>query len=108
MFEFTLLNIAYIVLGVIAFIILISIRQVNQYQRGVKFTLGKYKGTMNPGWRLILPIFQSYRKVDLRVKAVDVQKQEAITKDNIAVGVNAVIYYRVTEAEKAILEVEDF
>lgn len=93
---------------VIVFIILISIKQVNQYQRGVKFTLGKYSGIMEPGWRLVVPVFQSYQKVDLRVKAVDVPNQEAITKDNISVSVNAVIYYKVAEAEKAVLEVENF
>lgn len=102
------LNIFLIVLGVIVFIILISIRQINQYQKGVKFTLGKYSGIMKPGWRLIFPIFQSHRKVDLRVRAVDVPSQEAITKDNISVAVNAVIYYKVIEAEKAVLEVEDY
>lgn len=96
------------ILGVIVFIILISIRQVNQYQKGVKFMLGKYIGLMNPGWRLVFPIIQSYRKVDLRVKAVDVPSQEAITKDNISVSVNAVIYYKVRNADKAILEVENF
>ena len=103
-----MINIIYSVLGAIVFVILISIRQITQYQRGVKFTFGKYSGTMNPGWRLVLPIFQSYRKIDLRVKAVDVQKQEAITRDNIAVGVNAVIYYKIVEAEKVVLEVEDY
>jgi regulator of protease activity HflC (stomatin/prohibitin superfamily) len=92
----------------IAVIILISIRQINQYEKGVKFTLGKYVGLMSPGWRLVLPIFQSYKKVDLRVKAVDVPNQEAITKDNISVGVNAVIYYKVQDANKAVLEVENF
>jgi len=70
--------------------------------------LGKYAGLMNPGWRLVWPIIQSYRKVDLRVKAVDVPNQEAITKDNISVSVNAVIYYKVREADKAVLEVENF
>ncbi len=70
--------------------------------------MGKYIGLMQPGWRLVFPVFQSYRKVDLRVKAVDVPSQEAITKDNISVSVNAVIYYKVREAEKAILEVEDY
>lgn len=98
----------YIVLGVVVAIILISIRQINQYQRGVKFTMGKYTGIMEPGWRIVIPIFQSYRKVDMRVKAVDVPDQNAITKDNVSVAVNAVIYYRVSSAEKAILEVEDF
>ena len=92
----------------IIIILLASIRQINQYERGVRFMLGKYAGLMNPGWRLVWPIIQSYRKVDLRVKAVDVPNQEAITKDNISVSVNAVIYYKVREANKAILEVENF
>jgi len=96
------------ILGIIVFIILISIKQVNQYQKGVKFMLGKYIGLMNPGWKLVFPIIQSYRKVDLRVKAVDVPSQEAITKDNISVSVNAVIYYKVRSADKAILEVENY
>ena len=98
----------YIALAIIVGIILISIKQINQYEKGVKFMLGKYRGTMQPGWRLIFPIIQSYQKVDLRVKAVDVPDQEAITKDNISVRVNAVIYYRVDAADKAILEVEDY
>ena len=97
-----------IILGIVVFILLISIKQVNQYQKGVKFMLGKYIGLMNPGWRLVFPIIQSYRKVDLRVKAVDVPSQEAITKDNISVSVNAVIYYKVRNADKVILEVENF
>jgi len=96
------------VLGVVIFIILISIKQINQYQKGVKFMLGKYIGLMNPGWRLVFPIIQSYMKVDLRVKAVDVPSQEAITGDNISVSVNAVIYYKVRNADKAVLEVEKF
>ena len=98
----------WVVLAIIGLIILISIKQVNQYQKGVKFTFGKYVGLMEPGWRIVFPVFQFYRKIDLRVKAVDVQNQEAITKDNISVGVNAVIYYKVQEANKAVLEVEDF
>jgi len=102
------MNILLVILGIIIFIILISIKQINQYQKGVKFSLGKYSGIMKPGWRLVFPIFQLYKKVDMRVKAVDVPSQEAITKDNIAVGVNAVIYYKVAEAEKAILEVENY
>jgi regulator of protease activity HflC (stomatin/prohibitin superfamily) len=89
-------------------IVLISIKQIAQYERGVRFTFGRYSGTMKPGWRLVWPIIQFYRKVDLRVKAVDVPNQEAITKDNISVSVNAVIYYKIREAEKAVLEVENF
>lgn len=94
--------------GIVAFIVIISLRQINQYERGVKFTMGRYQGMMEPGWRLVWPIFQSYKKVDMRVKAVDVPDQKAITRDNVSVVVNAVIYYRVAEAEKAIIEVENF
>ncbi len=96
------------ILIAVAVIILISIRQVNQYQRGVKFMLGKYTHTVEPGWRIILPIIQSMTKVDIRVKAVDVPFQEAITKDNISAKINAVIYYKVADAARAILEVENF
>ena len=99
----------YTTLGVIIlFVILISIKQITQYQRGIRFTFGRYSGLMNPGWRLVWPIIQFYKKADLRVKAVDVPNQEAITKDNISVSVNAVIYYKIREADKAVLEVEDF
>lgn len=98
----------FVILAIVGFIILISIKQVNQYEKGVKFTFGKYSGLMNPGWRIVIPIFQFYRKIDLRVKAVDVPNQEAITKDNISVSVNAVIYYKVREADRAVLEVENF
>jgi len=96
------------VLGFIVFLILISIRQINQYQRGVKFRLGKFVTILEPGWRLIFPVFESLTKVDIRVKAVDVPNQEAITKDNISVGINAVIYYKVADVSKAVLEVENF
>lgn len=89
-------------------VLLSSVKQINQYQRGVKFTIGKYSGIMEPGWRLVIPVFQSYQKVDMRIKAVDVPDQEAITKDNISVKVNAVIYYKVKDANKAIIEVENF
>lgn len=92
----------------VIFILVLILRQVNQYERGVFFTIGKYTGIKEPGWRVVIPIFQSMRKVDMRTKAVDVPEQKAITKDNIAVGVNAVIYYKVADAAKAILEVEDF
>lgn len=84
------------------------LRQINQYERGVVLTMGRFSGVKNPGWRVIIPVFQQMSKVDLRIKAVDVPDQNAITRDNVSVKVNAVIYYRVASAEKAILEVEDF
>lgn len=97
-----------ILIIVLIVIILSSIRQINQYERGIKFTLGKFSEIMKPGWRIVLPIFQSYRKVDIRTKAVDVPEQDAITKDNVSVRINAVIYYKVFDASKAVLEVENF
>lgn len=89
-------------------ILLVSTKQIDQYERGVKFTLGKYSGLMEPGWRLVFPVFQSFRKIDLRVKVIDVPAQEVITKDNIAIRVNAVTYYKIIEADKAVLEIQNF
>ena len=97
-----------ILLVIIAIILLRSIVQVNEYERGIKFNLGKFSSIMKPGWNLVLPIFQSYKKVDIRTKAVDVPEQDAITKDNVSVRINAVIYYKIFDASKAILEVENF
>lgn len=98
----------HIVIGIIIFILLISIRQVSEYERGVKFTCGKFKKVLKPGWNIIIPIFQSYKKVDIRTKAVDVPEQDAITRDNVSIRINAVIYYKVFDASKAILAVERF
>jgi len=95
-------------LVVLIFIAVIILRQVNQYEKGVFFTIGKFTGIKEPGWRLVIPIFQSMKKVDTRVKAVEVPEQKAITKDNISVGVTAVIYYRVSDVSKAVLEVENY
>ena len=92
----------------VLFVLLASIKQINEYERGVKFQLGKYISIMEPGWRIVIPVFQTYQKVDIRVKAVDVPDQDAITKDNVAVNVNAVLYYKVDNAESAIIKVEYF
>ena len=97
-----------LLLIIVVIIILSSLKQINQYERGVKFTIGKFTKVMEPGWRLVLPIFQSYRKVDIRTKVDDVPEQDAITKDNVSVKINAVIYYKVMDAALAVLEVENF
>ena len=97
-----------ILIIIIGLVLLSSIKQVDEYERGVKFTMGKFSSTMEPGWKLVLPIFQSFKKIDIRTKAVDVPEQEAITKDNVSVKINAVIYYKVFDASKAILAVENF
>lgn len=99
----------YITLGFIVIALILScLKQVNQWERGVVFTMGRYSYIMQPGWRLLLPVFQTFRKVDIRIKAVDVPDQKAITRDNVSVTVNAVIYYKVIDAGKAIIEVENF
>ena len=95
-------------MGPIIFLLLISIKQINEYEKGVKFTFGKYSGIMEPGWNIVFPVFQSYQKVDVRTKAVDVPEQEAITKDNVSTKISAVIYYKIKDASKAVLQVEDF
>ena len=97
-----------VIICTIIFIILISIRQINQYERGIKFRFGKFTKIMNPGLNLVIPIIESYRKVDIRTKVIDVPEQEAITKDNVSIKINAVLYFHVFDASKAVLEVENY
>ena len=93
---------------VVLIVILTSIRQISEYERGILFQFGKYKKILNPGWNLVLPIIESYQKVDIRTKAVDVPEQDAITKDNVSVRINAVIYYKIFDASKAVIAVERY
>jgi len=106
MTDFVALLVPIFVIAIGFFVIFI--RQVNQYERGVMLTLGKFSGIKEPGWRLVVPIFQQMQKVDIRVKTVDVPDQEVITKDNISCRINAVIYYKIKDAGRAFLEVENF
>jgi len=96
------------IIVVIVIFILSGIKVVNQYERGVVLTLGKFTGIRQPGLRLVVPIFQRMVKVDQRTNTIDIPKQEVITKDNVTVNVDAVVYFRVVDAEKAILEVTNF
>lgn len=97
----------WILLGIVI-MILAFLREVKQYERGVMLTMGKWSGVRGPGWSVVVPVFQRMIKVDLRVKAVDVPDQKVITKDNVSASINAVIYYKVSDAAKAVLEVENF
>lgn len=90
------------------FVIAYGIRIVNQYERGIILTLGKYTGTRNPGLNIIIPIIQTIRKVDIRSTPVDVPKQEVITKDNVTIGVDAVVYFKVVNPSKAVLETTNY
>lgn len=88
--------------------LLSGIKIINQYERGVVLTLGKYSGLREPGLRYVVPIFQKMLKVDVRSTPIDVPKQEVITKDNVTVGVDAVVYFRVIDAPKAMLETTNY
>ena len=94
-----------IILGII---ILSSIRQIDEYERGILFQFGKFKKALNPGWNIVLPIIQSFKKVDIRTKVTDVPEQDAITKDNVSVKINAVLYFKIFDASKAIIAVENY
>lgn len=100
--------IGWMLLAVIIVFILSGIKVVNQYERGVILTLGRYTGTMDPGLRLIIPVIQKMLTVDIRSTPIDVPKQEVITKDNVTVGVDAVVYFRVIDAPKAMLETTNY
>jgi regulator of protease activity HflC (stomatin/prohibitin superfamily) len=96
------------IIVVIAMFVLSGIKIVNQYERGVVLTLGRFTGMRNPGIQIIVPIFQRMIKVDVRTNTIDIPKQEVITKDNVTVNVDAVVYFRVADAEKAVLEVTNY
>jgi regulator of protease activity HflC (stomatin/prohibitin superfamily) len=88
--------------------IIIGLRVVDQYERGVVLTFGKYTGTRQPGLTWIFVGVQKMQKVDLRITTTDIPQQEVITKDNVPVGINAVVYFQVESAEKATLNIKDF
>ncbi len=92
----------------VAIFVLAGIRIVNQYERGVVLTLGKFTGVRQPGLRIVIPIFQKMIKVDVRSTPIDVPKQEIITKDNVTINVDAVVYLRVIDASKAVLETTNY
>lgn len=92
----------------IGIFILSGIKVVNQYERGVILTLGRFTGVREPGLRIVVPIFQRLIRVDVRSTPIDVPKQEVITKDNVTAGVDAVVYFRVLEAPKAVLETTNY
>lgn len=95
-------------LTVVIIFILSGLRVVNQYERGVVLTLGKFTGIREPGLRVVVPIFQRMFKIDQRTNTIDIPKQEVITKDNVTIKVDAVVYFRVADVKKAVLEVTNY
>ncbi|MGI9423660.1 MAG: slipin family protein [Hyphomicrobiaceae bacterium] len=95
-------------IAIIAFIVVSAIRILREYERGVVFTLGRFTSVKGPGLILVIPIVQQIERIDLRTRVFDVPPQDVISRDNVSVKVNAVVYYRVIDPEKAIIQVEDF
>jgi len=93
---------------VVLFILTSAIRILREYERGVVFTLGRFSGVKGPGLILVIPVVQQMERIDLRTRVFDVPPQDVISRDNVSVKVNAVVYYRVIDPEKAIIQVEDF
>ncbi|MGA3198602.1 MAG: SPFH domain-containing protein [Halobacteriota archaeon] len=104
----TLVLVAAFVVVVIAIYLLTGLRVIYQYERGVKFTFGSFRAVYPPGLRYVFPAFQSLKKVDLRVNTLDIARQEVITKDNVSCQINAVIFYKVVEADKAVIEISNY
>ena len=98
----------YIILVILAIFVLGGIKVINQYQRGVVLTLGRFTGIREPGLRIVIPIFQQMMRVDVRSTPIDVPKQEIITRDNVTAGVDAIVYFRVIDAPKAVLETTNY
>jgi len=98
----------YVVIFIVAILVLASIKIVKQYERGVVLTLGKFTGVRQPGLRIVIPVIQQITEVDVRSTPIDVAKQEVITKDNVTVGVDAVVYLRVVDPAKAVLETTNY
>jgi regulator of protease activity HflC (stomatin/prohibitin superfamily) len=96
-----------IVLALVIILVLSSVRVLNEYERGVAFTLGRFTGIKGPGLILLWPVIQRMTKVDLRVIVLDVPKQDVILRDNVSVKVNAVVYFRIVDPGKAIIQVMD-
>lgn len=96
------------IIAVVVIFILSGIKVINQYERGVILTLGRYTGIRSPGLRIVIPILQRMYRIDQRTNTIDIPKQEVITKDNVTVNVDAVVYFRVKSADKAVLEVANY
>ena len=97
-----------VVVIVVVLLLFLTIKVLPEYQRGVVLTLGRYTGIKGPGLVLLVPIVQRMTRVDLRVTVMDVPPQDVISRDNVSVRVNAVVYFRVVEPDKSVLQVENF
>lgn len=97
-----------VLLVVLVFIVIPGVRIINQYERGVVLRLGKFSRILKPGFRIIIPYIDHMSKVDVRTTPMDIPKQEVITRDNVTVNVDAIVYFRVIDAAKAVLETTNY
>ena len=97
-----------VIILIAALIIIPGVRIINQYERGVVQRLGRFRKILDPGLHVIIPYIDTMRSVDVRTTPMDVPKQEVITKDNVTVNVDAVVYFRVIDAKKAVFETTNY
>ncbi len=102
------MEIIFLLVILLIFLVAPGVRIINQYERGVVLTLGRFSGIKDPGMRLLIPYVQTMRRVDVRTTPIDVPKQEVITKDNVTVGVDAIVYFRVIDSSRAVLETTNY
>jgi len=102
-----MIGLLWIPIIIVAYLFL-GIRIIKQYEKGVVFTLGKFTGVREPGFNIVLPIFQLMTKVDMRVRTLDIQKQQIMTKDNIPINVDGVVFFKVLKVQDAIIKVQDY
>ena len=103
-----MIGLLFVLFAVVLLFFLSGIRIINQYERGVKFRLGRFVGILQPGFRWIIPIIERIQRVDIRVITVDIPSQEIMTQDNVPIKVNGVVFFKVLNADKAVLEVEQY
>ena len=94
--------------GILVLYVILGIKVINQYEKGVVFTLGKFTGVIEPGLKIVFPIIQRMVRVDMRVRTLDIQKQQIMTKDNVPIDVNGVVFFKVSKVQDAIIKVQSY
>lgn len=103
------MEVLFIVIAVVVILVLLSgIKIIDQYERGVVLTLGSFTGVLNPGLKIVIPVIQRVIRVDMRITTLDIPQQEVITKDNVPVGINGVVYFQVVSPDNAVLKIQNF
>jgi len=103
-----MINAIYVILGLVALVVLSSIKILREYERAVVFTLGRFTSTKGPGLFLMIPIIQQMVKIDLRTIVLEIPPQDVISRDNVSVRVSAIVYFRVIDPSRAVIQVEDY